>query len=322
MMDVSIKTTYYNKSALSFGAGKTTLMTDFDGTYLPEHSSDVYKKPSTPVNQSKIKNLKKYFASFDDFYKKARNMLEIVITTGRELIDFQKTSSVYSDLGINIPNPQKFIESGGGSIYKLENGEYKLENKKQPTKLEKAFDVKKQLKLAKENDDFIIAAGNEYNDKEMLNIFSYVELPKNTKIPVRKEDISPLLEQHPSVKKEIEELPLKIIFFKADNEHSKYNEAFYGEIHRVFPDKFETIEHKEGENVFLENIKTSIKTYSKNSKRFKDALAKDGSREYLNELSLVKNNKWLWLLATPVIVGSGILVNEVHDKKSSSYRRA
>ena len=68
-----------------------------------------------------------------------------------------------------------------------------------------------KLEKAKQNNDLVIVAGNGVNDKEMLNIFSYVNLPQNYKIPSNYEEAQLLLTNHPEIKKQIDKLPLRII---------------------------------------------------------------------------------------------------------------
>lgn len=304
--------------ALNFGAGKTFLMTDYDGTYMHEDNKLFYKHPERDKDGFSFVSAKKYFEGFNNFLNKASHMFETIITSGRKMTSVRASLENLRKHGVNIINPQGIIEQDGGSVYRLdENGQFYLKHSKKNNKFKKAFDVKNQLKLAKKNNDLVIAAGNQHNDNEMLNIFNYLDLPEDTKIPHKKKDISLFFEKFPNAQKQIQELPLKIIFFNGDNKHSRNNKEFYDEIHRLFPDKFETVEHKVGENVFLKTIKSSIKTYAQKTGKFRKALLKDGNKDYINDLGVKANKKWLWLFTIPVAVGGGIVVNQSKKKKQS-----
>lgn len=142
-------------------------------------------------------------------------------------------------------------------------------------RIRKNLDVRLALKDAIKNNDFVIAAGNHSNDKEMVNIFKYVTLPDGLKTPSRVEDIT---EEHiKAVKAEIENLPLKILFIKPDaNEEERLIKLyeFVKKQKELFPDKIEIVEQTKlnGENNFLISIKKAIAEYATKNKMFKDGL--------------------------------------------------
>ena len=86
--------------------------------------------------------------------------------------------------------------------------------------------VAMKLEKAKKNNDLIIVAGNDVNDIEMLNIFSYVNLPDNCKIPQNHQEAENLLRLYPEIKEEIEQLPLHIIVVGNTLEDTKYKSLF------------------------------------------------------------------------------------------------
>lgn len=87
--------------------------------------------------------------------------------------------------------------------------------------------VAMKLEKAKKNNDLIIVAGNDVNDIEMLNIFSYVNLPDNCTIPQNPQEAKNLLRLYPEIKEEIEQLPLHIIVVGNTLEYTKYASLLY-----------------------------------------------------------------------------------------------
>ncbi len=128
-----------------------------------------------------------------------------------------------------------------------------------------------KIEKAKQNNDLVIVAGNDVNDIEMLNIFSYVSLPKNVKIPSNYEEAQLLLTNHPEKIEEIAKLPLRIIVVgdlkqKLKEKHKSLMEFF--EIN--FPEQYiftpETITHDN--HNYLKAIKSSILSYAKENPKF------------------------------------------------------
>ena len=142
-------------------------------------------------------------------------------------------------------------------------------------KLNKSIDTKIALQTAIQNNDFIVIAGDASNDKEMLNIFNYIKMPNNKKIPTKASEIT--FDYILQTKKEIDALPIKLLFIKPtqlnNNDAGKLElYSFMQKQANLFPEKVsivdETILH--GENNFLKEIKKSIKNYAEKNQTFKE----------------------------------------------------
>ena len=85
-----------------------------------------------------------------------------------------------------------------------------------------------------------------------LNIYSYVDLPKDTKIPQTIQASENLLKTMPEIKKQISELPLKIIIMEGDCSKEEY----FQYLTKTFPTKYKTGKHvgKIGENPLFDNV--------------------------------------------------------------------
>lgn len=195
--------------------------------------------------------------------------------------------------------------------------------------LSKDFDVKLALKHAVINDDLVIAAGNDTNDLKMLNIFRYVELPKDKKIPRTAQDVEFLIKEHPSVKSNIEKLPIKLIFIKSDLNSLGENFAFVESLAKYFPNNFTIIEKSTlgKNNHFADTIKGTIKSYALKNKNFINALHKN-NKEYFDFLRLSLNNnppqknwsksKWALALIPITVLVSFIAYKARADKHVKS----
>lgn len=143
-------------------------------------------------------------------------------------------------------------------------------------KIDKSFDIKLALKKAIKNNDLIIVAGNDSNDKEMLNIFNYMQNPSKKQVPTRAEDITQ--EFFNKIKSEIEPLPIKILFIKpskTENSQSKLSlYEFIKKQAKFFPDKVMIIEETKlyGKNKLLPAIKKIITNYAKENPAFQKVL--------------------------------------------------
>lgn len=132
--------------------------------------------------------------------------------------------------------------------------------------LHKDFDVKNALKNAISNNDFLIVAGDASNDKEALNIFRYLTNPPAGKIPTSSSEIT--TEYIDKVKSEIDKLPIKIMFIEpnlscTDQRTLKLYE-FMQSLEKQFPKKVKIVKETklDGENNFLNSIKSAINEYS------------------------------------------------------------
>lgn len=138
--------------------------------------------------------------------------------------------------------------------------------------IHKDFDIKNALKSAVQNNDFLIIAGDADNDKEALNIFRYLKKTPSDKIPTSTVEITP--EYISKVKREVNDLPIKIMFIEpnkncTDTKTLKLYD-FMLEQEKHFPKKVQIVKETklEGENNFLNAIKSSIEEYSAENKVF------------------------------------------------------
>ena len=121
-----------------------------------------------------------------------------------------------------------------------------------------------KLAKAKKNKDLVIVAGNDDNDKEMLNIFSYVNLPPNYKIPSNKEEAQLLITQYPEIKNQIDQLPLRIIVVgDLIQNSSSDSESLMNFFQSNFSEQYKFIPNTENyqSNYYLKAIKSSINSY-------------------------------------------------------------
>ena len=137
----------------------------------------------------------------------------------------------------------------------------KLEPKVDEHSLHKDFDVKIALQKAIREDDFIIVAGDASNDKEMLNIFRYVDDIKN--VPKTASDITQ--EYVSTIKDKIDNLPLKILFIRPNADDARKQELyeFVQKLQQLFPEKVQIVEQTfpGNRNNFLEAIENAINNH-------------------------------------------------------------
>ena len=144
----------------------------------------------------------------------------------------------------------------------------KMEPLVEGSKLHKDFDVKIAIKKAIQNNDFVLAAGDASNDKEMLNIFRYINY--EGKIPEIASDITPELVA--KLKPEIDKLPLKILFVRPNPDEVKKLPLldFMKTLEHYFPEKVQIIEQTfpGKRNFFLEAVENAVNTFKNKGKGF------------------------------------------------------
>ncbi len=102
---------------LTFKAGKTTIYSDFDGTYMPySHSSICSDEKNFPRE-----NFHQTFSEMARFFDTGKENTELVITTGRNIHKFEAFLNHIRRHNETIPLPEKVIISNGGDIYQLKN---------------------------------------------------------------------------------------------------------------------------------------------------------------------------------------------------------
>ncbi len=112
---------YKCNSTPGFGAGKSFLYTDFDGTLLAQPLHDIYGSDDARKETS-VSNFNKYFGEIQEYIEKTQNKFEIILTTGRRLFGdkqegFEPTCQKMTQAGIRLPRIKSIITSEGGDIY-------------------------------------------------------------------------------------------------------------------------------------------------------------------------------------------------------------
>lgn len=135
-------------------------------------------------------------------------------------------------------------------------------------KIKKDFDVKLAIEKAIKNKDFVIAAGDADNDKEMLNLFNYlgrkdIKTAKDVTV-LDKETISKL-------KTKLKNLPVGIVYVDHAAESASHLHAdkltalsnFMKEQKKIFPDRIKIIPKSNltEKNYLLDSIKDLISSY-------------------------------------------------------------
>lgn len=318
---------------LSFKAGQTTLITDFDFTFSPKAFDDNYR----PIYIKSYKEIAEpYFKKFSDLQKKLKNSFKIFISTGRKQgAGYHECEPIFENFEIlkeeNRPKIDGVIENNGSTFFNVENKNgytvlnedkqkneqrnivrEQLKGKQTGQEVAKDLDVVIALKEAKEKDDLVIVSGDGTNDRSFLNIYSYIELPKGTKIPKTAEESEKLLKTMPDIKKQISDLPLNIIIMEGDCSKEEY----YKYLVKTFPNKYKTGKQalKIGEAPLFDNIEKSIEEYKVNNKKYAKALKKKQNK--------ISNNKFLkifipvFTIISAIALGLGLLIyNKEKNKK-------
>lgn len=108
----------------AFMAGKTTLYSDFDGTFIPaeySHDSVCHYKP--PVNKLDFKS---YFDKVWTLFGKMRGQgeeskFDFVITTGRNLAETNYFLNRLKEQDLWVPLPEKLVTCNGTNVYSRNN---------------------------------------------------------------------------------------------------------------------------------------------------------------------------------------------------------
>lgn len=292
-MKINSRVMYHEQKNISFKAGKTILITDFDFTFSPKAFEDKYL-PKDVKRYEDIAN--PYFKKFSDLQKKLKDYFKIYISSGRKQgKGFKEASFIFQRFSLlkkeNQPKIEAVIENNGSSflnarevdgkivlIEDVEKNKARNEVRKQIEQRETGQEVAKDLdafiavKKAQKEDDLVIVSGDGTNDRSFLNIYSYVDLPQGTKIPKTIKESEDILKTLPDVKKQISQLPLKIIIMEGDCSKEEY----YQYLTKTFPNKYKTGKQavKIGENPLFDNIESSIEEYKIINDKYANALKK------------------------------------------------
>lgn len=119
------------KTNLNFTAGKTKILSDFDGTFMPkEFGHDLVCNPNTALDKEAFKN---YFGDFKDFFEtqnKDEKKTELTISTGRNLYEFNYYMKKIKEKDLFVPNPDKLIITNGGDEFIRKGEDYFSSDKK------------------------------------------------------------------------------------------------------------------------------------------------------------------------------------------------
>lgn len=126
----------------SFNAGKTTVFTDFDGSYMPFKHHDVCN--SELFSHFKQRDsFNKIFQGYANFLQKAQQDIEFIITTGRSKPEYDYFIDKVKKLGLFYQSPSRLITRDGNDYYCFQNGEF-LINKVRQQNIEQQTNWNKQ----------------------------------------------------------------------------------------------------------------------------------------------------------------------------------
>lgn len=130
-------------NTISFNAGKTTIFSDFDGTYMAFKHSDVCSKNHI-FSQIKSRDyFNKIFQNYTNFMKKAQQDIEFIITTGRSKFEYTYFIDKIKELGLFYQSPSKLITRDGNDYYNIHDEKFlvnkeRLQNIEQQTNWNKS----------------------------------------------------------------------------------------------------------------------------------------------------------------------------------------
>ncbi len=100
-------------SSLNFGAGKTILFSDFDGTFMSVKHEDLKQN-------SQLIDRKAFNDTYDKFRKFQTSMgdnFEFNVTSGRNLYEWLFFVKTLETMGLKTPLPNKVISTNGGDVF-------------------------------------------------------------------------------------------------------------------------------------------------------------------------------------------------------------
>lgn len=99
------------QSLISFTAGKTTLYSDFDGTFYPYSQNSNLKDSKTNTDANK------YFSKIHSLKNNFNDKLDIKLTTGRTYGEIKDIFQKADKSGVSIPMPSSIITKNGGDEF-------------------------------------------------------------------------------------------------------------------------------------------------------------------------------------------------------------
>lgn len=190
--------------------------------------------------------------------------------------------------------------------------------------LTKIFDPKSILKKAISSDDMVIVAGDSSNDKEMLNIFGYLDLSKYPDFPVKKwsqnsdkfaQEVRSAVEylrKNHALRQEIDALPVISIIVDNDGKLNYLKEAL-SELNHDGITKFICV--NPNNQTLSDAVEKAIKEYSKQNKNFANQLS------IFKEKVMSKSSGWKkYVLIGAILAGilslAYVLFNKYRKSKS------
>ncbi|HIU91883.1 MAG TPA: hypothetical protein IAD26_01970 [Candidatus Limenecus avicola] len=110
----------YNSSP-SFKSGRTTLYTDFDGTFMPFSHEDVCNNDCF----NKQNDFYRMHGGIDYFFSSFKDKVKLIITTGRSKNEYDYFVKNLEQKNLYIHKPQALITRDGSSRYNCTNNEIK-----------------------------------------------------------------------------------------------------------------------------------------------------------------------------------------------------
>lgn len=122
---------------ISFNAGKTTLYSDFDGTFYP------YPQNFNFQDDKSKSNADGYFSKFNILKKNFDKNLDIKLTTGRTFGEIKDIFQKAANGGVSMPMPSSIITKNGGDEFFNNNTSSSFPFDKISVNTEKRLDIEK-----------------------------------------------------------------------------------------------------------------------------------------------------------------------------------
>lgn len=117
-------------NTINFNAGKTTVFSDFDGSYMPFRHIDICKGRILAQTDKKD-SFNKLFKGYAAFLEKAKQDIELIITTGRSKLEYDYFIKKAKECGLFYQFPSKLITRDGNDYYNIKNDSYAINEVRQ-----------------------------------------------------------------------------------------------------------------------------------------------------------------------------------------------
>ncbi len=207
------------------------------------------------------------YSIFSEFMANAKNKFKMIFTTGRNKREIKCALEDIKNAKINMPLPDEFILEDGLNEAKDIFNDYETYkyNGDRANKLDSPRKAVRQI-VNQNSNDLVIVAGDNFNDKDMLNPINYLDdstLEEIKWLPVYK------ILKYESIRQKIKELPLISIIAGDGNNLQDILEIKrildgYG-INKIFV-------ANNPKTDFLNRIKHGIYIYGEENSEFKENL--------------------------------------------------